>query len=44
MPGYDDVQKAFQDEFTNQLQTKSYDASTVVDETQAAIDTALAGQ
>jgi len=43
MPGYANVQKAFQDEFTNQLQTKGYDAAAVVAATKAAIDAALAG-
>ena len=44
MPGYDAVQKAFQDAFTNELQTKTYDASKVVAATQAAITTALAAK
>ena len=30
MPGYNDVQKAFQDEFTNQIQKKTFDAGPVV--------------
>jgi multiple sugar transport system substrate-binding protein len=41
MPGYNDVQKAFQDEFTNQVQKKSFDAGPVVEKTKAAIDKAL---
>ena len=42
MPGYNDVQKAFQDAFTNQVQKKTFDAGPVVDATKAAIDKALA--
>ena len=41
MPGYVDVQKAFQDNFTAQIQGKTYDAAPVVDATKAAIDSAL---
>jgi multiple sugar transport system substrate-binding protein len=41
MAGYVDVQKAFQDAFTAQIQEKSYDAGPVVDATKAAIDKAL---
>ena len=41
MPGWSDVQKAFQDAFTNQLQKKSYDAGPVVDATSKAVDKAL---
>lgn len=44
MPGYNDVQKAFQDAFTNQLQTKGFDAGPVVSATKDAIDKALATQ
>jgi multiple sugar transport system substrate-binding protein len=44
MPGYNDVQKAFQDEFTNQIQKKTFDAAPVVAATKAAIDKALAAQ
>jgi multiple sugar transport system substrate-binding protein len=43
MPGYATVQKAFQDEFTNQIQSGSFDAAPVVAATKAAIDTALGG-
>jgi ABC-type glycerol-3-phosphate transport system substrate-binding protein len=43
MPGYADVQKAFQDAFTAQIQKKTYDASAVVTATKAAIDKALSG-
>jgi multiple sugar transport system substrate-binding protein len=43
MPGYANVQKAFQDEFTNQVQTGSFDAAPVVAATKTAIDTALGG-
>ena len=42
MPGYVDVQKAFQDNFIAQIQEKTYDAAPVVDATKAAIDAALA--
>ena len=42
MPGYTDVQKAFQDAFTAQIQSKTYDATPVVEATKAAIDKALA--
>jgi multiple sugar transport system substrate-binding protein len=41
MPGYVDVQKAFQDAFTAQIQAKTYDAGPVVAATKAAIDKAL---
>lgn len=41
MPGYVDVQKAFQDAFTAQLQGKTYDAGPVVAATKAAIAKAL---
>jgi multiple sugar transport system substrate-binding protein len=44
MPGYNEVQKAFQDAFINEIQTESWDAGVVVDATKTAIDTALAGQ
>lgn len=43
MPGYPDVQKAFQDAFTAQLQGKTFDAGPVVDATKAAIAKALGG-
>jgi multiple sugar transport system substrate-binding protein len=42
MPGYVDVQKAFQDNFIAQIQEKTYNAAPVVDATKAAIDAALA--
>jgi len=41
MPGYVDVQKAFQDAFTAQVQDKTYEAGPVVDATTAAIAKAL---
>lgn len=41
MPGYVDVQKAFQDAFTAQIQGKTYEAGPVVDATKAAIAKAL---
>ena len=41
MPHNTDVQKAFQDAFTAQIQAKTYDAAPVVAATQAAIDKAL---
>ncbi|MFN8631087.1 MAG: sugar ABC transporter substrate-binding protein [Chloroflexota bacterium] len=43
VPGYNDIQKAFQDAFTAQIQKKTFDAGPVVDATKAAIDKALAG-
>lgn len=43
MTGWVDVQKAFQDAFTAQLQAKSYDAGPVISATKQAIDKALAG-
>jgi len=43
MPGYDKVQTAFQNEFTNQIQKKTFDAGAVVSATAAAITAALAG-
>ena len=44
MPGYTDVQTVFQAEFTNQIQSGTFDAGPVVDKTTAAINTALSGQ
>jgi multiple sugar transport system substrate-binding protein len=41
MPGYVDVQKAFQDAFTAEIQAKTYDATKVVAATQVAINKAL---
>jgi ABC-type glycerol-3-phosphate transport system substrate-binding protein len=41
MPGYVDVQKAFQDAFTAQVQGKTYEAGPVVEATTAAITKAL---
>ncbi len=41
MPGYVDVQKAFQDAFTAQLQGKTFSADAVVAATKAAIEKAL---
>jgi len=43
VPGYNDIQKAFQDAFTAQIQKKTFDAQPVVDATKAAITKALAG-
>jgi multiple sugar transport system substrate-binding protein len=43
MKNYGDVQKAFQDAFTKEVQDKSYDAQKVIDATKAAVDAALAG-
>jgi len=43
MPGYNDVQKAFQDAFTAQIQGKTFSADPVITATKAAIDKALAG-
>jgi multiple sugar transport system substrate-binding protein len=42
MPGWVDVQKAFQDEFTSQIQKKTFDAGPVVTKTAAAVTKALA--
>jgi multiple sugar transport system substrate-binding protein len=41
MPAYADVQKAFQDAFTNEIQKKSYNADPVITATAAAITKAL---
>jgi multiple sugar transport system substrate-binding protein len=41
MPGWVDVQKAFQDEFTSQIQKKTFDAGPVVTKTAAAVTKAL---
>ena len=42
MKGYSDVQKAFQDAFTKQIQDKTFDADAVIAATKAAVDAALA--
>jgi len=42
MPGWPEVQKAFADAFTAEIQGGTYNADTVVAATKAAIDTALA--
>jgi hypothetical protein len=41
MPGYADVQKAFQDAFTNEIQKKTFNADPVIAATVAAINKAL---
>ena len=41
MPDYPDVQKAFQDAFTAEIQNGTFDAATVVSATKTAIDAAL---
>ena len=41
MPHYNDVQKAFQDAFTQEVQNQTYDATPVVQATSQAITTAL---
>jgi multiple sugar transport system substrate-binding protein len=41
MKGYNDVQKAFQDAFTAQIQNKTFDAGPVITATKAAVDKAL---
>ncbi len=41
MPGYVEIQKAFQDAFTAEIQNKTYDAAKVVAATKAAIDKAM---
>jgi hypothetical protein len=43
MPGFANVQKAFNDEMTNQIQSGSFDAGPVVATTKTAVDTALGG-
>ena len=43
MKGYADVQKAFQDAFTKEIQDKSYSADAVIAATKTAVDAALAG-
>jgi multiple sugar transport system substrate-binding protein len=42
MKGYADVQKAFQDAFTAEIQGKTYSADAVIAATKAAVDKALA--
>jgi multiple sugar transport system substrate-binding protein len=42
MKGYPDVQKAFQDAFTAEIQGKTYNADKVIAATKAAVDKALA--
>jgi multiple sugar transport system substrate-binding protein len=41
MKGYSDVQKAFQDAFTLEIQNKTYNADPVIAATKAAVDKAL---
>ncbi len=41
IPGYVDIQKAFQDAFIAQIQSKTFDAGPVVDATKASIDASL---
>jgi multiple sugar transport system substrate-binding protein len=43
MKGYSDVQKAFQDAFTAEIQGKTFSADPVIAATKAAVDKALAG-
>jgi ABC-type glycerol-3-phosphate transport system substrate-binding protein len=43
MKNYSDVQKAFQDAFTKEIQDKTYSADAVIAATKAAVDAALAG-
>jgi multiple sugar transport system substrate-binding protein len=43
MKNYGDVQKAFQDAFTKEIQGKTYSADAVISATKAAVDAALAG-
>ena len=43
MKNYADVQKAFQDAFTKEIQNKTYSADAVIAATKAAVDAALAG-
>jgi multiple sugar transport system substrate-binding protein len=42
MKNYADVQKAFQDAFTKEIQNKTYNADSVIAATKTAVDTALA--
>jgi multiple sugar transport system substrate-binding protein len=42
MKNYGDVQKAFQDAFTKEIQDKTYSADKVIEATKAAVDAALA--
>jgi multiple sugar transport system substrate-binding protein len=42
MKGYADVQKAFQDAFTKEIQNKTFSADPVIAATKAAVDAALA--
>jgi multiple sugar transport system substrate-binding protein len=42
MKGYADVQKAFQDAFTKEIQAKTFSADAVIAATKAAVDAALA--
>jgi multiple sugar transport system substrate-binding protein len=42
MKGYSDVQKAFQDAFTLEIQNKTFNAAPVIAATKAAVDKALA--
>jgi hypothetical protein len=41
MKGYSDVQKAFQDAFTLEIQNKTFNADPVIAATKAAVDKAL---
>jgi len=41
MKNYNDVQKAFQDAFTAEIQNKTYNADAVISATKAAVDKAL---
>ena len=43
MKNYADVQKAFQDAFTKEIQNKTWSADTVISATKTAVDAALAG-
>jgi hypothetical protein len=42
MKNYADVQKAFQDAFTKEIQNKTYNADSVIAATKTAVDAALA--
>jgi len=42
MPGWPEIQKAFADAFTAEIQNGTYSADSVVAATKTAIDTALA--
>jgi multiple sugar transport system substrate-binding protein len=44
MPGWGDVQSAFQNAFIDQIQKKTFEAGPVIAATKTAVDTAISGQ